>query len=139
MDYKGKKMEWKNVRDYHQFVFFAIDKDEYEEIMNDDEIPEKFKQILKKARDEYKWRQYNKKYSSVMASRKKTNMAFRKCAAALKRLIDRDMPITTYQLKKEAGVHFNTAKKFIERYEDDIKEKYLDYIFDDLGLDGSVL
>ena len=66
-------------------------------------------------------------------------MAFRKCAAALKRLIDRDMPITAYQLKKEAGVHFNTAKKFIEKYEDDIKEKYLEYIFSDLGLDGSVL
>jgi hypothetical protein len=49
------------------------------------------------------------------------------------------MPITTYQLKKEAGVHFNTAKKFIEKYEDDIKEKYLEYIFSDLGLDGSVL
>jgi glycyl-tRNA synthetase alpha subunit len=132
-------MEWKNVRDYHQFVFLAIDKDEYEEIMNDDSIPEKFKQILKKARDEYKWRQYNKKYSSVMANRKKTNMAFRKCAAAAKRLIDRDMPITAYQLKKEAGVHFNTAKKFIEKYEDDIKEKYLEYIFSDLGLDGSIL
>ena len=64
-------MEWKNVRDYHQFVFLAIDKDEYNEIMNDDSIPEKFKQILKKARDEYKWRQYNKRYSSVMANRKK--------------------------------------------------------------------
>ena len=132
-------MEWKNVRDYHQFVFFAIDKDEYEEIMNDDSIPEKFKQILKKARDEYKWRQLNKRYSSVMANRKKTEKAFRKCAIALKRLIDNDIPVTAYQLKKEAGVHFNTAKKFIERYEDNIKEKYLDYIFDDLGLDGSVL
>ena len=64
-------MEWKNVRDYHQFVFLAIDKDEYNEIMNDDSIPEKFKQILKKARDEYKWRQYNKRHSSVMANRKK--------------------------------------------------------------------
>ena len=132
-------MEWKNVRDYHQFVFLAIDKDEYEEIMNDDSIPEKFKQILKKARDEYKWRQYNKRHSSVMANRKKTNMAFRKCAIALKELINKNVPITAYQLKKEAGVHFNTAKKFMERYEDDIKEKYLDYIFSDLGLDGSVL
>jgi len=108
-------MEWKNVRYYYQFVFFAIDKDEYKEIMNDDSIPEKFKQILKKARDEYKWRQYNKRHSSVMANRKKTNMAFRKCAAALKRLINKNMPITAYQLKKEAGVHFNTAKKFIEK------------------------
>ena len=48
MDYKGKKMEWKNVRDYHQFVFFAIDKDEYEEIMNDDSIPEKCNKYLRK-------------------------------------------------------------------------------------------
>ena len=139
MDYKGKKMEWKNVRDYHQFVFFAIDKDEYEKIMNDDSIPEKFKQILRDARNEYKWRQLNKRHSSAIASRVKLEKAFKKCAIALKRLIDDDIPVTAYQLKKISGVHFNTAKKFIERYEDDIKEKYLDYIFDDLKIDVSKL
>jgi hypothetical protein len=40
-------------------------------MLNDNSIPEKFKQILKKARNEYKWRQLNKKYSSAMANRKK--------------------------------------------------------------------
>jgi len=132
-------MEWENVRDYHDFVFFAIEKDKFEEIMNDENVPEQFKQILRDARSEYKWRNLNKRKSSRAAVAAKIKKAYRKCAIALKKLIDNDIPVTPYQIHKNAGVHYNTAKKFIERYEDDIKEKYLDYIFDDLNIDISKL
>ena len=132
-------MEWESVRDYHDFVFFAIEKDKFEEIMNDENVPEEFKQILRDARNEYKWRNLNKRRSSVAASRARVKKAYRKCAIALKKLIDDDIPVTPYQIHKNAGVHYNTAKKFIERYKDDIKEKYLDYILDDLDIDISKL
>jgi len=132
-------MEWENVRDYHDFVFFCMEKRKFEELMNDESIPEQFKQILRDARSEYKWRNLNKRKSSRAAVAAKIKKAYRKCAVALKKLIDDNIPVTPYQIHKNAGVHYNTAKKFIERYEDDIKEKYLDYIFYDLDIDSSKL
>jgi predicted transcriptional regulator len=112
-------------------IYLLANQAEFEEMINKNK---QIKDILLKWRDNYKYRNINKKEGALKARNKRSNKTQKKLALALYLLKKENKKITINSLAKKANVNWRTAKKFFNLYEDIISEKDVDYIKDYFNL-----